>query len=77
MAKKKEPAKPYYSVAHEYADSFEAFKNASSSLYNAVTSLISLEEDLKENPTSEAIEKILGVLRERAEQYRQAVYGDE
>lgn len=77
MAKKKEPAKPYYSVAHEYADSLEAFKAASSNLYTSVTSLLSMEDHLKEQPSSQAVEKILSVLRDRSEEYRKAVYGDE
>lgn len=67
MAKNKQPARPYYPVKHEHADSLAAYEQAATMLYNAVTLAINYGEG----------NKVLEALREPSEAFRKAAYGDE
>lgn len=71
MSRKKEQAKPYYSVAHEYADSLKAFQEAAMMLYTQVNTSLQL---LGSRP--ERAKELLEMLREPAEKYRLAVHGE-
>jgi hypothetical protein len=72
MARKKEPTKPFYSIKHDYEDSLKEFEHASMMLYNAVTTILRLEEHIKDPAAKRMVEQ----LREHAEHYGKVVHGE-
>ena len=68
----KKEIRPYFEVVHEHDESFKAFKNASSMLYNTVDTVIHLLNDLG----SPADKKLAMTLQKITDEYRKAAYGD-
>lgn len=68
---KKDPARPYWQVCHEYDASLKEYRNAASMLYESVRAAMSVCK------SPEGAFKALQMINERAEDFRKAAYGDD
>lgn len=71
MARKQDPARPYWPVRHEHDAALKAYTDAATMLHNAVTTAISLAK------TPEMAMSLIQTLKTHADAFQKAALGDE
>ncbi len=68
---KKEPARPYFDVRHEYDASMQAYQSAVSMLHSAVSTAVQLAK------TPEQAMRLIATLKEHNDAFHKAAFGDD